>query len=1021
MSEFLYKVGSFAARRAWAVIGIWALVIALAGGAYASFKGELTDSITIPGTEAQLVQEELTDTFNLNLNAGTGSAIVQTEDGSAFTDEQKAAVAGAVAEAEGVEGVDTVNNPFAIAQQLADAQAQLDAGQAELASGEQQMADGQAQLDEAKAQLDSGQAELDSRRAELDSGQQQLDEGYAQLEDAQNQLNEARSRLEGEGAPPEAFGELNGQQAQLDAQRAQLDATAEQLNQGRAQLDEAQAQLDQGRSDYEAGLAQLEESRSQVESGKSTLEQNAALLEMSQSGVAISEDNSTAIVSVTFDAETGSIPAETLQATQQKLNLLADSGLTVTYDQYMQGVETHMNATAEIIGIGIAFIVLFLMLGTLVAAGLPIIMALIGVGTSALAVLSLSSLVEMTSTTPTLGTMLGLAVGIDYTLFILNRHRTNLAKGMGVKESIALATGTSGGAVFFAGATVIIALLGLNVVGIPFLGVMGNAGAFAVAVAVAVATTLSPAVMSLLGERILSKKQRAKIAAGAQAASGDDAQAASIRAEAKRAAADHEEARRGWIGLVLKKPIATVAAVVLALGAVALPVADMRLGLPAGDSQATDSAAYISYATVADKFGEGQNGPIVVAARLPEGTTEEEAQALQVEVGQDLLAQDGVSAVIPAMISDDNSALLYQVIPGEGPNAESTTNLVHTLRETTVSTDKGEVTFGVTGQTAMAVDIAQNLADVLPLYVALVMGLSLLVLALVFRSILVPVTATLGFLFSLLAALGATTAVFQWGWASGIFNVSTPGPLLAFLPILAVGILFGLAMDYQLFLVSGMREAYSHGRGAKTSVVVGYHHGARVVTAAALIMAGVFIGFVFSGDPMIASIGFILAVGVLLDAFVVRMTLIPALMHLLGEKAWWLPAWLDRLLPDLDVEGTKLEAQAHEEEAPAAPAASPAPAEARTSAPASPAGVTAAAPAVATAQVPVEAATHAPEYPVSPTQVVAVESTAALAQAAVVAADQALAAADEAQAEAQRAARAAREALKAISEQQKEQ
>lgn len=996
MSEFLYKIGSFAARRAWAVIGIWALVIALAGGAYASFKGELTDSITIPGTEAQLVQEELTDTFNLNLNAGTGSAIVQTEDGSAFTDEQKAAVASAVAEAATVEGVDSVSDPFAVAQQLADAQSQLTSGESELASGEQQFADGQTQLDAAKAQLDSGQAGLDTRRAELDAAQQQLDEGYAQLEDAQNQLNENRTRLEGEGAPPQAFGELNAQQAQLDAQRAELDATAEQLNQGRTQLDEAQAQLVQGRADYEAGLAQLEDSRAQLESGKTAIEQNATLLQMSESGVAISDDGSTAIITVTFDAETGSIPAETLEETQQQLSVLSDNGLTVTYDQNMQGVETELNATAEAIGIVIAFIVLFLMLGTLVAAGLPIIMAIIGVGASALAVLSLSSVIEMTSTTPTLGTMLGLAVGIDYTLFILNHHRTNLAKGMGVKESIALATGTSGGAVFFAGATVVIALLGLNVVGIPFLGVMGNAGAFAVAVAVAVATTLSPAVMSLLGERVLSKKQRAKIAAGHQAASEDDTQAAAIRAEAKQAAADHEEARRGWIGLILKKPIATVAAVVLALGTVALPMTDMRLGLPTGASQATDSAAYISYTTIAENFGEGKNGPVVVAARLPEGTTEEQAKALQVEVGQDLLEQSDVAAVVPAMISDDNSALLYQVIPDEGPNAESTTNLVHTLRDLTISTDNGDVTFGVTGQTAMAVDIAQNLAEVLPIYVALVMGLSLLVLILVFRSILVPVTATVGFLFSLLAALGATTAVFQWGWAAELFNVSTPGPLLAFLPILAVGILFGLAMDYQLFLVSGMREAYSHGRGAKTSVIVGYHHGARVVTAAALIMAGVFIGFVFSGDPMIASIGFVLAAGVLLDAFVVRMTLIPALMYLLGEKAWWLPAWLDRLLPDLDVEGTKLEAQAQAQEQAPAP--------------------TLPATAAATVQAPA-----APERPVNPTQVVAVESTAALAQAAVVAADQALAAADEAQAEAQRAAKAAREALKAISEQQKDQ
>lgn len=263
------------------------------------------------------------------------------------------------------------------------------------------------------------------------------------------------------------------------------------------------------------------------------------------------------------------------------------------------------------------------------------------------------------------------------------------------------------------------------------------------------------------------------------------------------------------------------------------------------------------------------------------------------------------------MISKDNSTLLYQITPDAGPSEVSTENLVSNIRDLKLDTDDGEVTFGVTGQTAMNIDISENLAKVLPIYIAIVIGLSLLVLILVFRSIWVPLTATLGFLFSLAAAFGATTAVFQWGWAASLFGVTTPGPILSFLPIIAVGVLFGLAMDYQLFLVSSMREAYSHGRNGKKSVVVGYNHSARVVVAAALIMAGVFIGFVFAGDPMMASIGFALSAGVLFDAFVIRMTLIPALMYLLGDRAWWLPKWLDKILPDLDVEGTQLEREKH--------------------------------------------------------------------------------------------------------------
>lgn len=898
MSQLLYRLGSFAAQRAWAVIGIWVLILAGIGGSYAAFKGEMSNEITIPGTEAQLVQEELADTFDMNTNAATGSAIVQTQDGNEFTEEQKAALASSLTRVGELETVDSVTNPFETAAQIADGQAKIEEGRAQLESGSRDIESGQAEIDRNRTAAEEGIAALDAAQTDVDAGK-------AQLEDAQRQLDEARAGLEASNAPAEAFGEIEAQQTALDQQRTPLEEAQAEIDRNRTEaeagvkaLDDAQAQLDQGRTDLETGTAELE--------------RNATLLDMTSDATSISEDGSTAIAGITFTKELTALSSEDLETVRSEMSTAAeDAGLKVTFDQTMQGVETHMNMTAEIIGVAIAFIILFIMLGTLVAAGLPILMALIGVGASALGTLALSGVIDMTSTTPTLGTMLGLAVGIDYTLFILNRHRNNLAQGMGIRPSIALATGTAGGAVVFAGITVMIALLGLNVVGIPFLSTMGNAAAFAVFIAVAVSVTFSPAVLSLIGWRLISKKHRAHLQKRAEQTASEDPSdaAASVRAEAHAAAQTHEEKKTGWIAAVLKKPLLTIAAVVLALGALSLPVADMRLGLPDGSSQPTDSAANISYNLIADTFGEGRNGTIIAAARLPEGTTEDEAAALQVDIGQDILEQEHVVSVIPALIAEDHSAVLYQVVPAEGPNSESTTALVHELRALTLDTDRGQVNFGVTGQTAMNIDISENLYRVLPIYVGIVIGLSLLVLVLVFRSILVPVTATIGFLFSLLAAMGATVAVFQWGWASELFGVSTPGPILSFLPILAVGILFGLAMDYQLFLVSGMKEAHSRGRGAQKAVVIGYQHGAKVVTAAALIMAGVFIGFVFSGDPMIASIGFILAAGVLFDAFLVRMTLIPALMYLLGERVWWIPSWLDKALPDLDVEGTKLEAE----------------------------------------------------------------------------------------------------------------
>lgn len=969
MSKFLYKLGDFAARRAWAVIGLWALILAGLGGSYAAFHGEMSDQVTIPGTEAQQLQETLSEKFDANASAGMGQIILQTKDGSAFTEEQKKAIADDVKKAEGVEQVDSVMNPFATAQQiaggkkqLADGKKQLEDGEKKFREGEQQLNDTQAQIDsgaiedQARQQIDDGQRQLDEQRTQLEDGERQAEEGRARLDESQAQLDEQRTRLEdgrrqleqgqsdldaqraAAAGNPQALAQLEQAQAQLNQQRAQLDDGARQLEEGQRQVDEGREQLEESRPQLEEGRAKLEEGqreldasrerlengeiraeaqkkvdegraelekqRPELENGRAELDRNEALLDMTSDATMISDNESAAIATVSFTDEIMQVSQDHLADARNAFSDLEDKDIKVLYDTNMAGQPGEMGMTGELIGIAIALVILFVMLGTFIAAGLPIMMAVIGLAGAMLGTLALSSVVDMNSSTPALGSMLGLAVGIDYTLFILNRHRNNLAQGMDVKKSVALATGTSGSAVLFAGTTVIIALLALNVVGIPFLSVMGNAAAFAVLMAVAVAVTLSPAILSLVGRRIISKKRWAQIDRRNGVAGSIDADLAQ---QAHEAAQEHESRPNGWLKAILAKPWLTIVAVVVALGVVALPMTDMRLGLPTGASQAEDTPAHQTYVAVSEKFGEGQNGMIIAAAELPEGTTEAEAKELQVEVGQNLLKQEDVEKVIPAMIAKDNSMLLYQIIPAEGPSTESTETLVQSIRDEEMSTSHGDVTFGVTGQTAMNIDISKNLYDVLPIYIAIVVGLSLLVLILVFRSLWVPLTATVGFLFSLAAAFGATTAVFQWGWMGSLFGVTTPGPILSFLPILAVGILFGLAMDYQVFLVSGMREAYSHGNDGKKSVIVGYQHSAKVVVAAALIMAGVFLGFVFSGDPMIASIGFALASGVLFDAFIIRMTLVPALMYLLGDRAWALPKWLDKILPDLDVEGTQLE------------------------------------------------------------------------------------------------------------------
>ncbi|ANP74370.1 MMPL family transporter [Cryobacterium arcticum] len=823
MASLLYRLGRFSAHRAWLVIVAWVVILGLAGGAFALFGGTLTSSVSIPGTATQAVSDELAEKFPA-ASGGRGTVVFTTTDDSAFTDEQKTAVGELLTGLVGSDHVKSVTNPF-------DTQAQIDDQAQKVVDGRQQIADG-------TTQIDAGQAQIDAATAQLTAGQAQLDAARAQAD---------------------AAGQLDAAQATLDAQQAQLDA-------GTAAIAQQQATLDASRTELEAQSA--------------TLEQGSDLLDLTEGIRQVSTDETTAVASIQFDTSLNQVPAESKEAIVEEMDNAGIDNVTAEVSNDIAASIPEILGPGEIGGVLIAAVVLFIMLGTLIGAGLPLLNALVGVGVGVLASLALSGSIEMLSVTPVLGVMLGLAVGIDYSLFILNRHRTQLRNGVPMQESIGLANGTSGNAVVFAGATVLIALLALNLTGIPFLGLMGTVGAVCVFVAILIAITLTPALLGLVGTKILTKKARAHLGTPEVKVVAPDKPMNTVRA------------------------VVTVIAGIAVLLIVAIPALSMRLGLPAGSSEPLDSSAYRAYKLVDDKFGAGINGPLLVVADLDSAITDDDLLAEQVRIGTALKAVNDVVAVAPIGASDDDLLLAFQVIPEEGPTSESTEQLVRDLRDLDVD---GVSALGVAGNASGNIDVSEKLADALPLYLLVVVGLSLIILIFVFRSILVPVTATLGFVLSLFAAFGAITAVFQWGWLGFLFGIHDPGPILSFLPILVVGVLFGLAMDYQLFLVSGMREAYTHGAPARLAVQRGFHAGRTVVIAAALIMASVFSGFVFSNSVMIQSIGFGLAVGVLLDAFVVRLLIIPAVMHLLGDAAWWLPKWLDRILPNVDVEGASLE------------------------------------------------------------------------------------------------------------------
>ena len=851
MAQLLYRLGKFSAKRAFAVIAIWVLLIGTAGAGALLAGGKLGTTMTLDGIPSQDLATSLQETFPEAARA-SGQVVFHKADGVEFSMAEISGISNVLDSVKALIAVDDVDDPFIT-------QATLDSQRADLAAG--------------LVAISDGKAEIKTNQASLDAGQDQLDAAKSDLE-----------------AQAEAL------QQTLDAMVANNAPGTDQVLAGLAQIKGGLDQIALQQTELTSGQVKLDEGKSELASNEVQLVAGEKLLGTANNFRTVSVGAKTAFATIYFNQPTGQLDEVAAAEVVALIEAQTPDGIQVEYSQSLVFSLDGLLGIGEIIGLAIAALVLAIMLRTFIGAGLPVIAAITGVAISAAITFALSSVIEMTSTTPLLGIMLGLAVGIDYSLFILNRHRRQLKAGVELEESIGLANGTSGNAVVFAGITVVIALLALNLTGVGFLGLMGSAGALAIVVAVSVALTLVPAVLGLAKEKVLTKKERVVRAATGLSSTPEQVHAL------EEANASHKPVfanKRPWVAII---------GVVTVLMIVAVPALSMRLALPDGGAEASDSTAFKSYTLISEAFGPGSNGSLVAIVDVPEQLDQIAELQMQAEVSERLFALDNVSAVLPGGVSTSGLDLMFVLVPEFGPTSAETEQLVFDIRELEkVFPAELNANIEVTGIAAVNIDISQKLADVLPLYLGTVVILSFLLLILVFRSLIVPLVATGGFLLTVGATLGAVVAVYQLGWLSEVLGVTQAGPILSFLPILLIGILFGLAMDYQLFVVSGMREAFVHGKSAKESIDSGIHLGRPVVIAAAIIMVSVFGGFAFSHITMIKPMGFGLAIGVLIDAFLVRLLLVPALMSVIGKAAWYLPKWLDRLLPDVDVEGAKLE------------------------------------------------------------------------------------------------------------------
>ncbi|MFD9031942.1 MMPL family transporter [Streptomyces sp. NPDC059567] len=668
----------------------------------------------------------------------------------------------------------------------------------------------------------------------------------------------------------------------------------------------------------------------------------------------VSVDGTTAYAQVSYPVPASELEEGSRTALRDTVEQAGSGELTVEVggNAVNAVVDGH---SSEAVGLAVAAVVLVITFGSLLAAGLPLFTAVLGVGIGGLAIRVLADPLGLGSTTSGLATMIGLAVGIDYALFVVSRYRAELARGRDREEAAGHAVGTAGSAVVFAGLTVVIALAGLCVVGIPLLTQMGLAAAGTVVIAVLIAVTLIPALLGICGRHMgparprrwgkdagrgTDARLRSDAGRGTDADRGKDAGLRSGAGRGSHAGSGGDSASGGgagsggdsasgggagsggdsgsgggaggpssagmgvrWARFVVRRPVAVLLGGVALLGVLAIPAGSLEMGLPGDESKSVSTTERRAYDLIAEGFGPGFNGPLTVVVQADGGGG---AQAAAKSVAERIRGRQDVAAVGQPRLSQSGDTAVLNVVPATSPAGAETAELVHALRDPALASGS-DARVLVAGTTAMNVDVSQKLSDALIPYLALVVGLAFLLLIVVFRSLLVPLKAALGFLLSVLAGLGAVVAVFQWGWSASVFGVAEAGPVMSVMPIFMVGVVFGLAMDYEVFLVTRMREAYVHGQSPSDSVISGFEHSARVVTAAAVIMISVFAAFIGSDEQMLKTVGFGLAAAVLFDAFVVRMALVPAVLALLGRRAWHLPGWLDRLVPDLDIEGERLE------------------------------------------------------------------------------------------------------------------
>ncbi|MDH6622334.1 RND superfamily putative drug exporter [Streptomyces sp. LBL] len=603
-----------------------------------------------------------------------------------------------------------------------------------------------------------------------------------------------------------------------------------------------------------------------------------------QGAAQISEDGHTAYATVVFDKSGADLPKDQVEHVEELASEARTSSLDVEFGGTAFGTGVSVSELSEIIGIGAALVVLLLMFRSVWAAALPILTGVAGVGTALFATILFSHVVTLPDTTPTMGALIGLGVGIDYALFIVHRHRRGLMAGMSVAEASAKALNTSGRAVVFAGLTVVVALLGMLTLGVGILSGMALGAAMTVVLTVLAAVTLLPAILGLLGHRVLGRRQRREVAVGRFTVPGEPT---------------GRWAR--WSSLVQRRPKVMVAVSIMVMAAMALPALSIRLGSADAGNNPTSSSSRQAYDMLADGFGPGFNGPLVLAAEAPDA----QAQAHLTDLADDLKTVDGVASVTAVPMQQGQDVGVVTVLPDSSPQSEQTTDLIDHLRDDVIpAAEQGsDLQVYVGGVTASNADFASTLTSKIPLFLGLIVILGFVLLTLAFRSLLIPAIGAVMNLLTMGAAFGAIVLVFQHGFGSSLLGAGSAGPIEAVVPVLIVGVMFGLSMDYQVFLVSRMHEEFSHTKDNRRSVRVGQADTALVIAVAATIMFCVFAAFAGGGMRLIAEFGVGLAVAVLLDAFVVRMMLVPALMHLSGKATWWLPRWLDRCMPHFSVEG----------------------------------------------------------------------------------------------------------------------